>query len=115
MANVKSLRNPFFKSNMKGNGRHKKNGNGNGKKPSTSRKVLVEALEPRVLLSSDFAYAGTAAFSLSLRYDDPTHNLQLIDNTPSTAVLEQDLSETSAVKIIVRAATSNNWRSETSL
>src|SRR3990172_10989805 len=100
MANVKSLRNPFFKSNMKGNGRHKKNGNGNGKKPSASRKVLFEALEPRVLLSSDFAYAGTAAFDLTLRYDDPTHNLQLIDNTTSTAVLEQDLSETSAVKII---------------
>ncbi|HKZ16192.1 MAG TPA: LEPR-XLL domain-containing protein, partial [Geobacteraceae bacterium] len=101
MANVKSLRNPFFKSNMKGNGRHKKNGNGNGKKPSASRKVLFEALEPRVLLSSDFAYAGTAAFDLTLRYDDPTHKLQLIDNATSTptTVAEQDLSDTSAVKI----------------
>ena len=68
---------------------------------SSGRKVLFETLEPRLLLSSDLAYAGTSAFDLTLRLDqtDPTI-LQLIDNANSDAVVaQQALVDTSAVMI----------------
>jgi hypothetical protein len=100
MIKVKSLRNPFSRSRAKSKGTHKKNGNGNGHaKRSDFNKMLFEALEPRLLMSSDLSYTSIAAFDLTLRYDTPSQKLQLIDNQSATAVAEQDLSQTERVVI----------------
>ena len=103
MGNMRTLSNTISRSQSKGIGRYRKNGNGNGNengaKPIRSSKFLFEPIEPRLLLSTDLAYAGTAAFDLTLRYDEPTQKIQLIDNATSTTVLEQNLSDTSAVNI----------------
>jgi Ca2+-binding RTX toxin-like protein len=97
MGRKKSLRFPFFRRN--GNGK-KKNGNGNGKTKTLSpRKAIFEPIEPRILLSTDLSYAGAAAFDLTLRLDDATQTLKLIDNATSAAVAEQALSDTSGVVI----------------
>jgi hypothetical protein len=96
MGRKKSLRFPFFRRN--GNGK-KKNGNGNGKTKTLSpRKAIFEPI-PRILLSTDLSYAGAAAFDLTLRLDDATQTLKLIDNATSAAVAEQALSDTSGVVI----------------
>ena len=100
MGNMGILKNVLSRSN--GNGRKKNGngkGNGNGKKPLRSRKFLFEPIEPRLLLSSDLSYAGAAAFDLTLRYDEPSQKLQLVDNATSTTLLEQSLADTSAVII----------------
>ena len=103
MGKVKQVSESFFRSRKNRKALAKKNGNGN--KPAVSRKVLFEALEPRMLMSSDLAYTDTAAVhDLTLRYDDSSHKLQLIDNQTATAVVEQDLSETDAVRIAGSAA-----------
>ena len=96
MGKVKNLRTGFFRSRQNSRALKK---NGNGKNQSSSRKVLFEPIEPRLLLSADLTYAGTSAFDFTLRYDEPSHKLQLIDNATSTAVLDQDLGDTDAVNI----------------
>jgi hypothetical protein len=97
MGKVQASKNSFFRSRINSK---KKNANGNGGKPASSRKVLFEPLEPRLLMSSDLSYTGTAAFDLTLRYDTPSQRLQLIDNQSATAVAEQDLSQTDHVIVI---------------
>ena len=105
MGSVRKFRQPSWRrkngnGNGNGNGRNGNGGNGNGKKPSAYHKAIFEPLEPRILLSSDLAYAGAAAFDLTLRLDDDGVNpatLRLIDNTTTTAVAEQALSETNSV------------------
>ena len=66
------------------------------------RKVLLEPLEPRILLSSDLSYtaAAGAAMDLTLRLQDDT--LQLIDNNNTSGtevVASQALADTSKVEI----------------
>jgi hypothetical protein len=67
------------------------------------RKVMLEPLEPRILLSSEtlsFAAAAGAALDLTLKLDDPTHQeLQLIDNADQSVVHSQALADTGAVVI----------------
>ncbi len=106
MGRVKKIRHPFFreKDNGNGNGKRKRD---NGKNPSSSHKVLFEAIEPRILLSTDLSYAGAAAFDLTIRLDNDTQTLQLIDNNTTTAVAEQALSDTNAVVITGSAGADN--------
>src|SRR5512139_446394 len=63
-------------------------------------RVHLEALEPRLLLSSDtFAYSapvGTAA-NLTLRLDDATQELQLLDNVSHSVLKSQALADTSFI------------------
>ena len=55
------------------------------------RKAILEPLEPRILLDADLTNpVGAAAFDLTLRIDDATQELRLIDNTdPDPASLDQ--------------------------
>ncbi|PLX89360.1 MAG: hypothetical protein C0619_11445, partial [Desulfuromonas sp.] len=65
------------------------------------RKTIFEPLEPRLLLSADLFFAGAAALDLTLQLDDADSSvLQLIDNTDSSVLIEQALSETSGVTIM---------------
>ena len=77
--------------------------NRNKKIPPTRNKVYFEALEPRLLLSSDLAYtaaAGTAAdLTLRLQKVDNIDTLQLINNVDQSIVESQALYDTSAVVI----------------
>ncbi|MDT8419498.1 MAG: calcium-binding protein, partial [Desulfuromonadales bacterium] len=67
----------------------------------TRRKTIFEPLEPRLLLSADLFFAGAAALDLTLQLDYADSSvLQLIDNTDSSVLIEQALSETSGVTIM---------------
>jgi outer membrane protein OmpA-like peptidoglycan-associated protein/Ca2+-binding RTX toxin-like protein len=66
------------------------------------RKVVLEPLEPRILLSSEtlsFSAAAGAALDLTLKLDDPTQELQLIDNASQSVVHRQAFANTGAVVI----------------
>ena len=54
----------------------------NRRKPVHKRKPIFEALEPRILLSSDFTYMGDEAFDIALRLenDSGVETLKLIDS-----------------------------------
>jgi acrosin len=66
------------------------------------RKALLEPLEPRILLSSEtlaFSAAAGAAIDIALRLDDPTQELQLIDNMNLSVLQSKALAVTGAVVI----------------
>ena len=69
-----------------------------------SRKMLLEPLEPRILLSADLSYtaAAGAAMDITLRLQEVegSGTLQLIDNNNNQSVLQsQALADTSGVEI----------------
>ena len=87
-----------------GNGdRLRGSGRGPNKVPGNGQKVAFEALEPRILLSTDLSFSGVAAFDLLLHLDDTTDPLnpvlKLIDSTTLSTVAEQALADTSAVVV----------------
>ena len=66
------------------------------------RKVFLEPLEPRLLLSADLKFAmGGAADDLTLRLDndDGAETLKLINNDDLSILASQALDETSSVEI----------------
>jgi Ca2+-binding RTX toxin-like protein len=64
------------------------------------RKVLFEPLEPRVLLSADLKVAmGEGPNDLTLRLDDVTQELQVVNNADQSVVQSQLLADTGAVII----------------
>jgi len=74
--------------------------------PQRSKRLLLEPLEPRLLLSSQpLSFAAAAAADLTLRlFDDAgTPMLELVDNSASTPELQiqarQALADTSAVEV----------------
>jgi hypothetical protein len=71
------------------------------------RKVHLESLEPRILLSADLSYTmsgGANDLTLKLQNNDGTDTLQLINNSdqnPDTQIVQsQSLAETTGVRII---------------
>ena len=76
--------------------------------PAPLRKVHFEPLEQRVLLSGDLNYAADAgaALNLMLRLDEPTQNLQLVDNATSIVLIEQALAGTD--RVVVTGAEGND-------
>jgi len=73
----------------------------NRKLPPIRDRIHFEPLEPRILLSSDLTYAAAAgtAVDLTLRLNDATQELQLIDNANQSTLKSQALTDTSAVEI----------------
>jgi len=65
------------------------------------RKAIIEPLEPRILLSDTLTFSASAgaAVDLTLRLDDATQELQLIDNAGQSVLQSQMLDETDAVVI----------------
>ncbi|MBW2000187.1 MAG: LEPR-XLL domain-containing protein, partial [Deltaproteobacteria bacterium] len=66
------------------------------------RKVLLEPLEPRLLLSADLSYTMSGAaddLTLLLDNSDGVEILKLIDNDDLSILASQALAETSAVEI----------------
>jgi Ca2+-binding RTX toxin-like protein len=67
------------------------------KKP---RKVFCEALEPRFLLSADLSFTMTGtANDLTLRLDDTSDEIQLVDNNDQSVLQSQSFDDTSAIVI----------------
>ena len=66
------------------------------------RRVLLESLEPRLLLSGEtlsFSATAGASVDLLLQLDDATQQLQLIDKTDQTILKSKALANTTAVEI----------------
>ncbi|MDT8424115.1 MAG: calcium-binding protein, partial [Desulfuromonadales bacterium] len=64
------------------------------------RRPHFEALEPRILLSSDFVFGAAAAFDLTLQLDDDGSHLKLIDNNNYGEILQsQAVAEIAQVQI----------------
>ena len=66
------------------------------------RKVLLEPLEPRILLSTDplsYSAAAGAAMDLTLRFDETDQELQLIENSNQSVVESRAIEDTSEVVI----------------
>jgi hypothetical protein len=71
---------------------------------SERRSVYLEPLEPRILLSADplvpFAVSASSETNdLTLRLDELTRNLQIVDNQTAAIVAEQGVDQTSEVVI----------------
>ncbi|MEJ2723027.1 MAG: LEPR-XLL domain-containing protein [Deltaproteobacteria bacterium] len=67
------------------------------------RKAFIEPLEPRLLLDAEtlsYAAGAGSAVDLTLRLDDVTEELQLIDNVNQSLLQSQALADTIGVEII---------------
>ncbi|MDH7500192.1 MAG: LEPR-XLL domain-containing protein, partial [candidate division NC10 bacterium] len=96
MSLIKKLRKSRNHGGNRGNGKGR---NPVRKFPSRRNKFLLEPLEPRLLLSSDLSYTAPAAANLTLRLDDATQELQLLDNSSQSILQSQALADTSLVVI----------------
>jgi hypothetical protein len=74
-------------------------------KSIASRGLLFEALEPRVLLAADLAYAD--ATDLTLTYDALTSQFQLIDNADNDTVISSASADDGTVAISGNASDIN--------